>query len=390
MIIEWLQLLDFLSGKVHFLILFCLTSLIFYLGISLKARQHHPFTGNFTSATTTIIPVYHEDPTLFRSVLEAIRPQTTQLIVVIDDANQRLRLIAEKYADMLFVNEKRQGKKRSISKVLNYALHPITILLDSDTIVEKNAVEEIIKPFQNSKIAIVQGQPRINNKNPGNFLAKKLSELTERSRDVICSALDPYLIVVDGRFQAVRTAILKKINQEWLNDVWFNKPSEIGEDRCRTRIIYKLGYKAAYQPTGVCYTVAPLTLQGFLKQQLRWFRSGYKFFLKDILERNFPSKTYLVQSLFFYLSPIVFTLVMLGDYLITPPLPYHLPLVIAPLIIVIGTGLITLLKQGLYFGFRDVEYRYILLYGIVGLLLLYPLMLYALCTNKNQESWITR
>lgn len=391
MIIELLQLLDFLFFKgFHLLGFFFLVTMTSYIVVAYKARKHKAYRSSFKVKTTTIIPVYREIPILFEKVLRAIKNQTDQLIVVVDGKNKELETIAKKYTNNVISNDIRSGKRKAIGSILSKVKYSITILLDSDTIVEPKTIEELVKPFSNSRIGIVQSQPRVL-KGFCSFSSYKLSELTERSRDIICSALNPHLIVVDGRLQAVRTKILRQVNDEWLKDYWMGKPSEIGEDRCRTRLIHKLGFRSAYQPSAVCFTKASKTFKEFVKQQLRWFRSGYKFFLKDVWEKNMPSKMYLLQSLLFYCSPLLFTFAILFDLFLLSPIEivtFSIWLVF-PLMF-FGTTLITLLRQATFYGFKGVQYRYLFFFALTGLFVMYPLMLYSLITVKEQGSWGTR
>lgn len=391
MLTQIFQLFDILTThNLHALLIifaFSTTALIIYV---IAAKKHKDSTANYTEKTSTIIPVYKEKPQTLQATLTAIKPQTNQLIVIADEPNQQTKQIITSIADEYIFNNKKLSKRNALNQGLLKVKHPITLLIDSDAILSKNAVTKIIKPFGNKKVGIVQGRTYINKTN-NSKLSNLISKITENSRDIMCKALNDNLIVADGRFQAIRTSLFQEIAHKCITDKFMGKKILTGDDRQRTRLANSLGYKTLYQSNATCQTEAQPTFKMFLKQQLRWNRSGYIYFFKDIKEHNIPSKLYLLKSIHYYLAPIFYLLALALDAFVLPATTTTIIWYITPITLTIGITALTMLRQTIMFGIRKVEYKWLPILGFYGLFIAMPLMLYALVTTKKAcISWETR
>lgn len=390
MITQTLQFMDLLSGNFRYLILFFLFVTLSTLFYSLKAKTYNPYKSDFWSRTSAIVPVYKEHPNMLRTMLKCLRPQVNQLIVVADEATYQEKRIIKRYATHTIFNRKKIGKRRSLAMGLKLVRNKITVLVDSDVIVNVDSINKLIKPFSDSSIGLVQGRCKILNDTAINKVSVVLSKLTENVRDVVCKCLNGNMIVVDGRLQAVRTSLFKQISYDCITDKFLGKKMISGDDRQRTRLINRLGFNTVYQSTATCNSVAQPTLTLFLKQQLRWIRSGYIYFFKDIFERNIPSLSYLLKSCHYYLSPFLFLSVTLLD-IMYPMHTSYITLWMIPLIFLLGVITITFLRQAIMFGMKKIEYKWLPVCGLYGIFIGLPLMLYGVITMKKAcVTWETR
>jgi len=363
------------------------------------AKKYNPYVEEADYKTTAIVPIYNENPILLDRCLKSIRSQVDQLITVLDHPNEELINISNRYSNKTLIRKNERGKRSAIYLALNFVENPIIVLVDSDVEVIENSIKELIKPFKEPYIGIVQGHPIIPLNNEDHQIKNKhlhtyvnvYSSLIEQCRDVTCRALNKHLIVADGRLQAIRTNLFNRIKDEWVYEKWFKKQSSIGDDRSRTRLIHKLGYSSVYQSTAICYTIAPKDFKSMIYQQLRWFRSGWKYFLKDIKELNMPTVLYTAKSFFYYLSPAVLCSIILIDLFYYPKLNFlYIPPYLIPIMSLVSISIITLLRQSLYLGFRNVKKRYITLFAVTGLFIMIPISFYALLTIWKQDKWMTR
>ncbi|MBU4288210.1 MAG: glycosyltransferase family 2 protein, partial [Proteobacteria bacterium] len=80
----------------------------------------------------------------------------------------------------------------------------------------------------------------------------------------------------------------------WLNQTFFGRPSNIGEDRAITNLIIREGYDVLYQRNAVAYTNVPTGYMGLCKMFLRWARSHIR---ESIAMSGFAFKKFRNDSL---------------------------------------------------------------------------------------------
>lgn len=340
---------------------------------------------------SVIIPTYKENPEILRKcVTTVLKNNPLEIILIHDDGRADVERIASELVGVTVISfEKRIGKRLALVEGWRRAKCDIIVQVDSDEIVEEGCFEELIKPLQNSDVVGVQGR---NIAYPcGSQIAYHLTILQELNRDLTCKAVRPTMVDVDGRINAWRKDFLVRHIEDFSNEMFLGRRSEIGDDRYLTHIANLEGKKTTYQESAVAYTASPTSLRDYVKQQLRWTRSGYKFFFLEIKDglKN-VTKFYYPSQVFFYLSAIFFTIAILHDTFLVPPIYSFPPWSIVP-VIAIGSTIISLIGvafSGYFSGFNNsLEF---LKFGVIGIFIMYPIMLYGLLTVRKQATWGTR
>ncbi|MEM4620902.1 MAG: glycosyltransferase [Desulfurococcaceae archaeon] len=338
---------------------------------------------------SVIVPVHNEDPNVFEECMRSISANKPDEIVVVQDDNREdIRQIAEKYRAKVISLSERVGKRKALAIGWEIASGEIIIHVDSDTILHENAIDNIIQPFRDKSVVGVQGKVLI--KPSKSWLSTLMSDIIELNRDLNNKALNGHLVVVDGRFNAWRRGFLLSVKDEFLNEKFLGRKCEIGDDRFLTYKANLMGYKTCYQEKALAESVAPSSLKKFLRQQLRWGRSGYKAFFKDIYSGLVMkvSLTYNILQFTYYLAPLSFTIALIHDTLFTIPV-VKIPVYAVIPIAIIGSSTIALIRR-LAVGVRRFTFKEFIVMGFFGLFISYPLMLYALLTIHKQSSWLTR
>ena len=407
---------EFLYWPFHFI-------LFFIVALTVKgylAKGYKPYTEGLTREkvkVSVIIPEYNEELDILEKVVKsAIENKPDEIIIIADDGRKEIELMVNKYAkenknikiNVIFPTQ-RLGKRASLALGWLLATGDIIVQLDSDSIMEKNTVNEIIKPFADPKVAGVQGHPLLFR--TGGRIPFVLGQIVELSRDVVCRMLDGFLVVIDGKVAAYRRDFLVKVMKEFLVEKWGDRKIVLADDRALTFIANKLGYKTVYQSTAYVRSAAQPTLVKFIKQQLRWVRSGYLYLIKDIRTGLFfeaPWK-YRFQEITYLLGPISFTAAWVQTFLanvfIINIAQSYLSLIAGINIPVLALSLLVfLIGIGLTFdiGFRmlgvdreelqrlRINFLERIYMGLIGLFIIYPMMLYAMFTYKNVTDWLTR
>ncbi len=201
MLLELLQLVDIiLFGKLHALILFFFSFILIPTVVKRIAIRGYSFYYGWTNAgkfstvlskqkfqkISVIVPVYDEDPDRFDACLNSITMQTIdELIVVHDKMNDKIKEIALKYNSNYYNFNKRLGKRNALALGIKASKNDLLLFVDSDTVLENNALEEMLKPLMHEDIGAVtcvHNVARIGN-SFGSYLSWKLSFLIESTGD---------------------------------------------------------------------------------------------------------------------------------------------------------------------------------------------------------------
>jgi cellulose synthase/poly-beta-1,6-N-acetylglucosamine synthase-like glycosyltransferase len=63
--------------------------------------------------------------------------------------------------------EERKGKGATLCRGIKYVMTPIVVFTDANTMINKNAIREIVKKFENPKVGCVSGEKRVGNAGSG-------------------------------------------------------------------------------------------------------------------------------------------------------------------------------------------------------------------------------
>jgi len=111
---------------------------------------------------SVIIPAYNAEKTL-QTCLDALMQQTRipdEILVVDDGSTDSTKTIADAYSLVTVLAQKNQGPAKARNAGATRANGDVIVFLDSDCAPEKNWLNEMLQPFENEKVAGVQGAYR--------------------------------------------------------------------------------------------------------------------------------------------------------------------------------------------------------------------------------------
>ena len=244
----------------------------------LVSRRYRPFTGTYTGTTSVVVPVVDEPLDLFRDVIERMVEQKPgEIIVVINGAeNPALQAVCEEYAPLVrWVHTPIPGKRNAVMIGTNMSKGDITVLVDSDTVWMPNALDELVKPFADSRVGGVTTRQRI--LEPERSWITRWADWLENSRSLYSMPAQSVMGQVGclpGRTIAFRRSILMTVMDKFMTERFMGVFLEVSDDRTLTNLTLKEGYRTVYQHTSLVYTDAPLQVKKLFKQQLRWARGS--------------------------------------------------------------------------------------------------------------------
>jgi hyaluronan synthase len=261
--------------------------------------------------------------------------------------------------------------------------------VDSDTVLDPNAISQLASNFKNPDVAAATGYVDVRNYGV-NLLTRLIDQRYWHAFHVERAAQSYHKAVMccSGPLAAYRADVIDQVMGRYATQRFLNKFCTFGDDRHLTNLVLTLGYLVVMDPRAHCVTEVPEKLRQYIKQQTRWNKSFYREMLWT---------TGAIRSHSWYMT---------YDLTMQFLLPFLLVAAIlsTAIIAVTGGGLATvLLYVATIFGIgfvrslygaimrRRVSYLLFVLYGPIYICVLMPVRWYALVTLLlGKTQWGTR
>lgn len=279
---------------------------------------------------------------------------------------------------------KNQGKRHAQIWAFKQATGDIFFTVDSDGYVYPDALTELIRPFANPEVMAVTGHINARNKNYSLF-TKLLDMRYDNAFRVerAAQSVTGNILVCSGPISCYRREVVMDNIEQYGSQKFLGQVVQSGDDRCLTNYAILKG-KTVYQSGAFCETDVPETLKQFLKQQIRWNKS---FFRESLIafQIGFHKPITLIWVIFEMLLWILF------GFIIVISLLFKISSIGFVLLFYYFIALsLSAYARNIHYVFKH-PLVFILapVYGIIHLVLLFPLRLYALFTIKEVK-WGTR
>jgi hyaluronan synthase len=336
-------------------------------------RNSHRIKTN-NDLVSVIIPIYNQSSMIMR-VIDAIFQSTYKNIEVIavndgstDLTGSKLQNLADIYPRLKIITKANEGKRRAVAAGFYVAKGNYLVLIDSDSIIDKKAIEELMRTLlSDNKIGAVVGEAKI--WNAKNTIFTKLQDVWYDYAFNIHKAAESVFGCVtccSGCLSAYRREAIENFIPYWAkatfqfsddreltsyviasgqtkadlktvfgNKFWVQSSQDLmesmakfddAEDRGLTAHSL-LSWKTVYAPKAVVYTDVPETWHGYLKQQLRW-KKGYirtNFFVNSFFWKKNPiiALIFYTEVMATFTAPLITVIILfyepfiLGHYFIT-------------------------------------------------------------------------
>ena len=226
-----------------------------------------------------IIPCYNEDPALLARVLESCRWQTRQpyAVVVTDDGSTVSNAeVQAACPDVIWLRTVNRGKKHAQSEGFREVpWADIFLAIDSDSALERRAIEEGLKPFAYPRVQSVAAVEMALNWRK-NILTRATAarslafQLFAMSSQSVAGGSVP---ICPGAASFYRASLIWKVLPSYLGGTFCGQPCILGDDTMLTFFALMNG-RAIQQPTAFCFPAYPETLSHHLRQWVRWMRAS--------------------------------------------------------------------------------------------------------------------
>jgi hyaluronan synthase/N-acetylglucosaminyltransferase len=360
-----------------------------------KEKENHS-VSLYEPTVSVIIPTYHENPDLLRACLESVANQSyrniVQVILSNDGGDPGAGEIFQEVSrarggwGWIYLFNEHLGKREAMYSGFGAAKGDVIVCMDSDTVIDREAIREVIKPLACEDTGCVTGNIRVLNRDKN--ILTRLTDLRYWLAFNLERAAQSYFGVmtcVSGPLGAYKREVIEQIKDPFVTQTFFGSPCTYGDDRHLTNLVLRLGLKSAYVPQAIAETASPDKLSAWSKQQLRWSRSFFREFLIG-LQWLHKHNIWLAFDLAYQATfPFFLAInVMIILYLALNGVGAFLALWIGLLIFF---GLIRALYGTISTG--DVRFFQFVGYGALYVTILLPLKLYALATLWN-PTWGTK
>jgi len=406
--------IDPFTGLYGFFATFLVFSAFFFSYTRYKdpvIQPKHNSTSLEEQPFVSVIIAAKNDPVIIKqgvhSILESSYPKIEIILVndgSTDDTGKVMDLLFKQNPERIKVVQLSNniGKRKAIAEGIRQGkpLGEIILLIDSDTFLDKWAIERLVTCFNDPDVGAVTGTSIPLNRNE-NVLTKMQDTWYDGSFAIMKAMEGSFGSVTccSGVLSAYRREAVMPCLDAWADDHFLGAEFRAGDDRQLTS--YVIGgnrqyidsrskvWKTKYCQSAIAYSEVPSTFNKFIKQQIRWKKSWIRTFIftAPFYYKNrspIAAAIYYLQMLLSYLGPIVAI-----RNLILMPLEGHF---LAPIVYIGGLMFISLLFA-LEFRFRYPDsgnrWLYRILVTLMGVNVLGLLLYYAALTIRR-NSWGTR
>lgn len=235
-------------------------------------------------ALTVIIPAYNEGAMVAHSIDSAAAahyPRERLQIIAVDDGSRddtwhHIQAAAARHPGLVTTLrfDANRGKRAALEAGFCLARGEVVVTVDSDSIIEKDALLAMAGPFRDPRVGAVAGKVTVYNLDQG-LIPRMLKVRFALSFDFLRATQSTYGTVYccPGALAAYRVSVLRKVMEAWSRQRFLGVPCTYGEDRAMTNYILAEGYDSVYQRAAVVHTAVPRGYRQLCKMFLRWDRS---------------------------------------------------------------------------------------------------------------------
>ena len=383
----------------HFTVayLFLLLLYTIYLFVLLFVNDVRPdiFPVYDGEKIAVLIPCFNESPELLDHAIRTVcAARGEKQVIVIDDGSRngargQLAELAQRLDIQVHYFTENKGKREA----LHYAVKNLidddvefVVTIDSDTVLEGDALIRVVEPLKSPRIGAATGNVLLLNESQ-NLLTRMIGtyywvglNIYKQAQSVIRS-----VVCCSGCLAAYRAPLLRQVIDEFASQRFLGERCTHSEDRHLTNLVLREGYDVVYVEDAVSWTETPATVRGFLRQQRRWKRGYIRESIYTLSYAWRTKRLLFLQVLFWDLSApflsfglrvaLLVTVIRYPALVFTTILPSWIVLMLIRYIFVPLRARDKLVGLFLYMLFYEV--------------CLYWLNLWALLTVKN-SSWVTR
>ncbi len=305
-------------------------------------------------SVSVLIPAWNEEVGIIKTIASVLNTEYPNLQVVVindgstDGTHAKVSRFVDGYArsgeqraTIKYLNLVNGGKARAMNRALVHATGDIVITVDADSVMDPQAITNLVKHFDDPSVGGVAGNVIVGNRKKPIEWMQQMEYLYgfffKRSDSLFNS-----VYIIGGAAAAYRREVLQEMGG-------FDHAIITEDIEMSTRILSH-GYKTRYACDAVIYTEGPSDLKGLCNQRLRWKYGRILTFIKhrklffSLRPQHNPYLTFLVLPIAVYAELLLLTeaVMLLAFFAYTFITRDYMPLVfvIGLLTAVVGTQIL--------------------------------------------------
>ncbi|MGI0091312.1 MAG: glycosyltransferase family 2 protein [Nitrososphaerales archaeon] len=241
-----------------------------------ESSSKKEFDPAYHPLVSILVAAYNEELVIARTLQSLVNiPYDRKEIIVIDDGSKdKTNAIASWYRQfgVKVLRKENGGKARALNYGLLFSQGEIIVTVDADSVLHRDAVDEIVKLMSNKKIYAAAGNVKALNANSMITHFQELEYIT--AINTLRRSLDRFgaIAVVPGAFGVFR--------KEAIDNTGGYDPDTVAEDFDLTLKIQKAYGCVGASSTAIAYTEVPANLHNLYKQRYRWAKGTYQALIK--------------------------------------------------------------------------------------------------------------
>lgn len=253
-----------------------------------KYRAIQSVSDEALPSCSVIVPAYNEGHLVYHTLIslaESDFPEEKLQLIAIDDGSQDdtwqwMKKAKAKLGDRVAIYQqpKNKGKRHALYRGFHLATGAVFITVDSDSVVEKDTLRNMVSPFAvNKNCGAVAGNVKVLNTKKA-IIPKMLEVSFAFSFEFVRSAQSVLgsVLCTPGALAAYKRDAVMQCLPDWIDQTFMGKKSTIGEDRAMTNMILKQGYHVLFQRNAKVLTNIPENYKTLHKMFTRWERSNVR------------------------------------------------------------------------------------------------------------------
>ena len=245
-------------------------------------RYYHPLVS-------VMIPAWNEEVGLLNTIKTLLGSTYKKLEIVVvndgstDGSDEMMRNFVAKYERtmssvlpenrirIVYHYQQNGGKGSALNTAIKLASGDILLSIDADCIVHEKAVESFVSAFRDPRVMAAVGNVKIGNTKTLVGTVQYLEYLFGFYFKKADSLLNT-IYIIGGAAGAFRREVFETLGGY--------STSNLTEDIELSVRIQEQGWKIVYCPDALVYTEGASTLNGLMKQRLRWKRGRFQTFIE--------------------------------------------------------------------------------------------------------------
>jgi cellulose synthase/poly-beta-1,6-N-acetylglucosamine synthase-like glycosyltransferase/peptidoglycan/xylan/chitin deacetylase (PgdA/CDA1 family) len=230
------------------------------------ARQRDWSWGDpVTEPVSVIVPAYNESAGIEAAIRSLVRSDHPIEVIVVDDGS------TDGTADIVeamgipgvrVIRQRNSGKPVALNTGLQAAHFDLVVMVDGDTVFERDTVRMLVQPFADPSVGAVSGNAKVGNRRGLLGRWQHIEYVVGFNLDRRLFDLAECMPTVPGAVGGFRRTALARIGG--LSDV------TLAEDTDLTMALCRDGWRVVFEERAIAWTEAPASLGALWRQRYRW------------------------------------------------------------------------------------------------------------------------